>query len=338
MNSEIVVMLIDKITKKGVGADDTINSFWKRQLDTLRIYLSDAQVDGQFDPKVGSILDALGYNEDRLPIGRGNRRYKKTMNIITYATDVLPRQQKRFHASLPGDKSEHLCSLFFLRRKGLLDEYLEFADSQGFVSSMPMVRHWWYYKKIKPLMSSASKRVLEIGAGSGFFASLVMSGIDWHGSYFIVDLPEMLLNSAVNLTSKFPNSVAHLNSAQSTGDPSIHFLETSNIELIESSSIDAALNFNSLMEMQESTRDYYIRQIYRVCKPGAIFYNVNRMQRNMANSDGSLYENNPLRYPYEKSDQIIEWEPDEFQQDYRSRFAYGATESFAISSVRRVLA
>ncbi|WP_426994178.1 hypothetical protein [Methylomonas sp. CM2] len=113
-------------------------------------------------------------------------------------------------------------------------------------------------------------------------------------------------------------------------------METTAIEFVSSATIDVALNFNSMMEMNIETRNYYLNQIYRVCSAGALFYNVNRMQRKMSDIGEASYVNNPLTYPYRKEDVVIEWEPDELQQDYRARFGYGAIESFAISSIRRV--
>jgi putative sugar O-methyltransferase len=339
MNVKILTELLNKIKANGVGRDESINNFWIQQLDRLRICLLEIKGADYSQENVDKVLKALGYNEGKLTLGAGgNRRTKKVGEIIESATNLIPKQQKAFHAQLTGDKSdiEHLCSLIFLSRKGVLDEYINFADRLGLISSMPMARHWWYLKMLKSTLKDNPQTVLEIGAGSGFFASLLMSEPDWSGSYYIVDLPEMLINSVANLSNKFQNAFTSLNSVDSGSDFNINFLETSKIELVPTSSIDCALNFNSLMEMQQSTRDYYIDQIYRVCKPGAMFYNVNRMQRSMANDDGATYINNPLQYPYKMQDQIIYWGPDEFQQDYRSRFSYGATESFAIASMRRV--
>lgn len=340
---DIISTLLKKVVENGVGSDETINDFWKKQLVKFSICLKKAS---SRPPELENILNALRYNEDHFPVGvTSNRLFPRTKKLIRFVQGPLLKQQKSFHASLPGDKSDvsHLCSLFFLQRKGELDEYLHFVDSLGFVSSMPLIRYWLYYRKLRSfifehLPTDRPLRVLEIGAGSGFFASLALNDGSWEKDYCIVDLPEMLLNSAINLTDRFPQLTAYLNHFETATGNSIYFLETSNIELVTTGSIDIALNFNSLMEMQESTRNYYIQQIYRTCKSGALFYNVNRMQHSMANggSEGSTYQNNPLLYPYHASDQILEWEPDEFQQDYRSRFAYGSTEGFAISSVRKL--
>lgn len=335
-NESMIQQLIAKVLNDGVATDPTINKFWRYQLEKFR----DASAGGG---ELDQMLAALGYNEALLPSGVLNESFPKVKELIDLSK-TIPRQQKSFHASLPKEKAdvEHLCSLLFLQRKSLLRDYLDFANKMGLVSSMPMARHWFYHRKIKPYLDEKLKnqsnglRVMEIGAGSGFFASLVLANAKKNMKYYIVDLPEMLINSATNI-SKFHSEIKLQTSSASEdgGFGSVSLLQTSEIEQIPNNSIDFIFNFNSLMEMRLGTRDYYIGQIYRVSCNDGIFYNVNRMQREMDN-DGIPYSNNPCTYPYLASDEVIEMEPDEFQQDYRSRFVYGATESFAISSIQRI--
>ena len=144
---DIISTLLKKVAEKGVGSDETINLFWKKQLVEFSACLKEASS----PPELEDILNALGYNEDHLPEGvTSNRLFPRTEKLIRFVQGPLLEQQKSFHASLPGKSdTEHLCSLFFLKRKGKLDEYLNFVDSLGFVSSMPLIRYWWYYKKLR---------------------------------------------------------------------------------------------------------------------------------------------------------------------------------------------
>jgi hypothetical protein len=117
--------------------------------------------------------------------------------------------------------------------------------------------------------------------------------------------------------------------------PTFWFLETSAIERVPADSVDLAININSMMEMDEEVRDYYLTQIDRVLRPGGresggLMYNVNRMQRAMTRRNGEPYENNPLLYPYRASDIVLEWETDACQECCRAR-ELRAHPSFAIS-------
>jgi hypothetical protein len=143
----------------------------------------------------------------------------------------------------------------------------------------------------------------------------------------------MLLNSHGALSHWLPEAPMHIGEAPDFDAPGMHFwfLETTDIERVPDRSLDAALNFNSFMEMDEQVRDYYIEQVYRATAAGAVFYNVNRMQREMTRRDGTTYANNPLLYPYRATDQVLHWEPDEMQQSLRAyRFA-APIKSFCIS-------
>jgi hypothetical protein len=157
------------------------------------------------------MLAALGSNEALLPSGVQNESLIQVKESIDLPKTILS-QQKAFHARLPKGKAdvEHLCSLVFLQRKGLLRNYLEFANKMGLVSSMPMARHWFDHQKIKPYIENKLKiqptglKILEIGAGSGFLASRVLADASLNLKYYIVGLPEMLINPAANISRFLP--------------------------------------------------------------------------------------------------------------------------------------
>ncbi len=56
----------------------------------------------------------------------------------------------------------------------------------------------------------------------------------------------------------------------------------------------------------------------------------------MTRRDGTVFESNPLLYPYRESDTVLEWELDDFQQSNRSGRFRAPTRSFAISRIARL--
>jgi hypothetical protein len=60
--------------------------------------------------------------------------------------------------------------------------------------------------------------------------------------------------------------------------------------------------------MDRETRDAYLRQVYRVAKRDALFFNVNRHNRHLPQRDGGTLDNNPLLYPYSSDDRVLCWE------------------------------
>ena len=197
---------------------------------------------------------------------------------------------------------------------------------------MALARHFYYSRRLKAVRAEPG-RILEIGAGSGQFATFATdAGLVSH--YVIVDLPEMLLNSAATVARKLPQADIRAGEAPDFSAPGLHFwlLRPSEIALIPDRSLDAGLNFNSFMEMDDQVRDAYIGHIYRTCSPGAAFYNVNRYQQSMARRDGSTFTGNPLLYPYRADDEVIEWGVDEMQHTLRAR-VFHTPKSFSISRI-----
>jgi hypothetical protein len=303
-----------------VGVDPTINPFWQDQLTPLR-----ALLETESAPTLEALREALGYNDERLAPGARNRDRADWPEIAAHLKPLT---------IVRGELGEHVAALYFLKSRHLVKEYLADADRLGLASNMTLARHWWYARRLGEVLSPAGPRVfLEIGAGAGQFSRLMMAqGMVSH--YVLVDLPEMLINSAINtVEAGVPLRIGERPDFDLAG-PVFWLLEPSDIGLVPGRSIDVALNFNSFMEMDREVRDSYIHEIYRTCRPGGVFYNVNRRQSAMSTTAGEAFDNHPLLYPYRAS-QVIEWEPDVFQQSIRSS-AVEAPRSFAISRIEVV--
>ena len=320
--SKVIDQLAARIFEQGVGTDEAINPFWQRQLENFR---SRFAADGRLSVEA---MYCLGYWEEELPGGQGNRDLASWERVWKACLKVDPE-------GLSKGESEHVGALVVLHRHNLIDQYLATLDRLRLVSSMSIARHYFYRRQLLAVRKEPS-HVLEIGAGSGHFAWLAAdAGLVRH--YVIVDLPEMLLNSGGTLARRLPTATLHGREAPdlSAGGMHIWLLEPADIGLIPDRSIDIALNFNSFMEMDDEVRDQYLAQVYRTARPGAIFYNVNRLQRKMTRRDGSTFEGNPLLYPYRPTDHVLSWGPDEMQQSIRSR-NFHPPGSFAISRLARL--
>ncbi len=322
--SDVVETLVRRIATTGVGTSDAINPFWRGQLQRLdSVFKDGVEVTAQ------RIQHALGYNQVRLPKGVASNR-------------DLPHWPEVLEAARTGDVRgmgkavEHVASLNFLIREGALDEYLALADDLGVVSDIGLIRLYWYARRLAKVLKDTGRlermTFLEVGSGSGRFATL-MERRGLVGHYVMVDLPEMLLN-AMLMADTIAGAELHFGEAPDFQRPGLvfWFLDTNDIALVPEKSVDVAVNFNSFMEMDGEVRDFYISEIYRAAKPGAIFYNVNRRQAAMTRRDGGRFDNNPLLYPYQAFDKIIEWVADDLQQCTRSR-KFEAPSSFCISRI-----
>ena len=322
--TDVVEDLARRIAASGVGTSEAINPFWRAQLQRLDAVFKDgAEVTPQ------RIQHALGYNQARLPKGVVSNR------DLPHWPDLI-RAAKTGDVAGIGKGVEHAASLNFLIRDGSLDEYLALADDLRVMSDIGLIRLFWYARRLAGVLTGAGRsgpqNFLEIGSGSGRFATLmVRQGLVGH--YVMVDLPEMLLN-AMLMARTIPGVELRFGEVPDFDRPGkvFWFLDTNDIAKAPSSSVDVAVNFNSFMEMDAEVRDFYIDQIYRTAGPEALFYNVNRRQIRMTRRDGSSFDSNPLLYPYRSTDRIIEWEPDECQQSCRSWVLRTPT-SFTISRI-----
>jgi|GEM_PF-6991748 len=211
--------------------------------------------------------------------------------------------------------AENAAAFVFLHAEGLFDAYLELARSWHVVPDMPSARHFYYAYRIKSLLKEKGlgrARVLEIGAGAGNL-SLFLRHLGVVVDYTIIDLPEMLIMAGVYLEGEqscrfleFPSQIP--------GDSATHLLSAGqNLDRIPSQIFNLVINVNSFSEMPILEVNRYLEMIYRVARPGAIFFNVNRIQKHIQ-PDGSVFDMNPLLFPYRTTDKIVIWDVDPFQQ------------------------
>lgn len=218
-------------------------------------------------------------------------------------------------------EQEAFGSYVFLESLGLFDEYLDLARTLQFVPDMSSARHFYYAHRLRGTLKELgldSVRVLEIGAGAGNL-SMLLQHYGLVKDYTIIDLPEMLLMSGVNLEFRAGCECRFLEFPPAkTGGPFTYFMVSANqdLEQLPSGAFDLVLNFNSFSEMPPAVVDGYFATIYRTAKAGAVFMNVNRIQ-NHRQEDGRVFEMNPLLFPYHKSDRVLVWDADPFQQFVR---------------------
>ena len=325
-------------------ADDaTISEFWKKQIATARQRAGeDKSAD---DLRVADVVAQLGYGFKPLAPGRQLDEDPALQRVLERWQQVKPMLQ-RSGPKIPGlslDEWEHLSSIAWLQHEQLFDDYVAFLRPFGVKSSMTVARHYYRTRVIERLcadhIAQDSLDVLEIGAGAGNLAVFLLAR-RLARSYVIVDLPEMLLNAAQNIIQYWPEATLHFDETPGVERPDtgchVFLVRTSRIEDLAPSQFHVMLNFNSFMEMDRATRDMYIHGMYRTAREGAILYNVNRRQAKLPQPDGSLFDNNPLFYPYVGHDDVLFWEDDPFETAVRAWF--GKRPSLSIARAERVRA
>lgn len=257
---------------------------------------------------------------------------------VRAARKSVNRQIKQINVQINGEQ-ENLGSYIFLESVGLFDEYLDLARTLRFAPDMSSARHFYYAHRLRETLTALGRdsvRILEIGAGAGNLSMLLLH----YGlvkDYTIIDLPEMLLMSGVNLELRAGRECRFLEFPPAEGGRVAHYLVSANQDLAQlfDGIFDVVLNFNSFSEMPPSVVDGYFRTIYRTAKTGAVFMNVNRIQEHRQ-EDGRVFDMNPLLFPYAKADRILVWNADPFQQFVRQFCRLKAVKTTAIMRVATV--
>jgi SAM-dependent methyltransferase len=305
MESPVVLELLEQLRSTGVGASSEVNPFWKAQLRPLESVLGEPGLAAE------AVRRAIGYNVARLPDGVNSNAELRHWPAVA---DGIRRRT----AVDAGGAADTVAQLIFLHDQGVLAKFLKWADRRRLVVDLNLGRYWWYQRKLFKTLklhgaSLTGADYLEIGAGSGRMP-LMFAEASIARHYIIVDLPEMLLNAALLIAEERPDLPLRLGEApEPEAEPGFWLLQTSDIRKVREASVGLAVNINSLMEMDREVRDFYLEEVYRTLGPGGVFFNVNRRQARMTQRDGSVFDSNPLLYPYRPGDRILEWEVDACQ-------------------------
>ncbi len=313
--------------------DGTISEFWKHQIANARARAESNT--GSAELRVADVVAELGYTFRPLADGLEVDEDPSLRRALEAWKGIKP-MVRRSGSKVPGlslDEWEHVSALAWLEQEELLDDYLAFIRPFRIKSSMTAIRHYYRARVLEQLcgehLGRRNLHVLEVGAGAGNLATFLLS-TGFARSYVIVDLPEMLMNASLNISRYWPDAVVHADAPPGNPEPGhVYLVRTADISALVSEQFDVAVNFNSFMEMDRAARDLYISEMYRTAKNGAILYNVNRRQAKLPQSDGSLFDNNPLLYPYVTHDHVLFWEDDPFETAVRAWF--GKRPSVAIA-------
>lgn len=216
-----------------------------------------------------------------------------------------------------GGKTEltgHPAGARELSRLGLWNGYVDFCHRHGFIAAGLNSMKCYYMASVleKELGPKENVNILEIGGGVGNLASILID-IAKVNQYFIVDLPEMILNSSMAIRALYPDLPVHFlypegEEAHNPLESGVYFCVPEMIGAITSESFDLAVNIDSFQEMTEPQVRTYLGLVQRAVKPGGIFVNLNRRKFLHAEQ----FDNNPLMYPYAAHNSIRVWETDPF--------------------------
>lgn len=136
-----------------------------------------------------------------------------------------------------------------------------------------------------------TNNILEIGGGTGNLASIICHKLT-PKIFFMVDLPESIVNAFIFLSSVFPQAKiilpdafeacsGKLSESPSVGGitPTFVFLTPWQINLLPSDYFDLAVNTHSFQEMKHEQIDEYFSLIDRVSKSDGLFFCVNRVEK-----------------------------------------------------------
>ncbi|MEO2195607.1 MAG: putative sugar O-methyltransferase [bacterium] len=340
--SEALTHLLEGTDLSWLASDSTISEFWKGQIAAAREKATKHA--GSQPVSVADVVGELGYGFKPLAPGLQIDEDPSLQRVLGEWQQVQPLL-RRSGSKAPGfslDEWEHLSAVAWLKDEQMFDAYLAFIRPFEIRSSMTTARHYYRTMVLERLradhLEGRELRILEVGAGAGNLAVFLLSR-RLAASYVIIDLPEMLMNAAININRYWPEATLHFDElpdpAHRDAAGHVHLVRTTRIADLDPDQFDAMLNFNSFMEMDQATRDMYIREMYRTARDGAILYNVNRRQQRLPQPDGSLFDNNPLFFPYASQEHVLFWEDDPFETAVRAWFGKRPSLSIARAEIVR---
>ena len=133
----------------------------------------------------------------------------------------------------------------------------------------------------KNCLQSNTNKVLEIGAGCGILASLIINHCN--SKYFIIDIPNMIINSSSYLMTIFPDKKFCLpNEIKNSNDfieNDIIFLLPSQKNLLEENFFDLGINNQYFMEMDLYEVENYFKLIKKTLNYDSFFFTSNRLRK-----------------------------------------------------------
>jgi len=187
-----------------------------------------------------------------------------------------------------------------------------------------IIYHYYYSNLLRGYIANDSIRtIVEIGSGNGNFPSIMWN--DWSPKKIIlIDLPETLAITYIFLSSLFPDANILLPNEVKTNTrhtvrhggtlDNIDFalLTPQQLEIVQSESIDLAINIHSFQEMNHEQIDVYFEFIQRVVRNRGFFFSANRIEKIPTGEDEDPYQimqtippNRFFEYPWKKQNEIL---------------------------------
>ena len=162
--------------------------------------------------------------------------------------------------------------------------------------STNFVHHVFYASKIIRALEAGGverPRILEIGGGLAGVAYLLRRYYGERLTYFAADLPETLFIQEFYLRSSFPDAAATFKGAEPRVEPAAGGLNFVNAYTLSSQdyAIDAAINIDSMQEMNSEAVSLYVDYIQRNLAPNGFFF----FQNHYGHAAQSFSE--PTEYP-----------------------------------------
>jgi len=170
---------------------------------------------------------------------------------------------------------------------------IDFAKWTKFSLTSHVLVAYYFRNILIPYIDKGKKdlKFCEIGAGSGNLASILYREFSPR-IFFIVDLPESIVNAFVHLSGLFPqatfvlpheleNEIGLLDINDMNNDIAgcFVFLTPWQINLLPDNIIDLSINTHSFQEMTHAQIDEYFLLVERISKIGGHFFCVNRVEK-----------------------------------------------------------
>jgi putative sugar O-methyltransferase len=205
-----------------------------------------------------------------------------------------------FDAVMHGDVvSDPDCSRFLINHVNLSKLAGVLPDSasvqshysawSGYQASVNILYHYYYLNILRKFVKPGEVRtVMEIGSGSGNFASIIHHDLV-STRVILVDLPETLAVAIPFISSLFPE--AHLLMPHEVSQKGLNsefdfaFLTVDQVDTIKENSVDLAFNCSSFQEMTHDQISSYFRLVQKICKPAGLFFVANRIEKIPSSED-----------------------------------------------------